>query len=36
VVAATKPLNATVVGEFTPRGGLQSKITATWSKRGNR
>jgi 7-cyano-7-deazaguanine reductase len=36
VVAATKPVNATVVGEFTPRGGLQSKITATWSKRGNR
>jgi len=37
VVAATKPASATVVGEFTPRGGLNSKITATWSrKRGKR
>jgi len=33
VVAATKPVSATVAGEFTPRGGLHSKITATWSKR---
>ena len=32
VVAAAKPLSATVVGEFRPRGGLQSKITATWTK----
>jgi len=37
VVAAAKPVSATVVGEFTPRGGLHSKITATWSaKRGKR
>ncbi|HTQ58194.1 MAG TPA: preQ(1) synthase [Bryobacteraceae bacterium] len=37
VVAATRPVSATVVGEFTPRGGLHSKITATWSrKRGSR
>jgi 7-cyano-7-deazaguanine reductase len=37
VVAATRPVNATVTGEFTPRGGLHSKITATWSrKRGKR
>jgi len=33
VVAATKPVSATVIGEFTPRGGLQSKVTATWTKR---
>ena len=33
VAQATKPLAATVVGEFTPRGGIQSKITATWSKK---
>jgi len=33
VVAAARPLSATVVGEFTPRGGLQSKVTATWSKK---
>jgi len=37
VVAAAKPVSATVIGEFTPRGGLQSKVTATWSKtRGSR
>jgi len=33
VVAATKPVSATVIGEFTPRGGLQSKVTATWTKK---
>ena len=32
VVAATRPVTATVVGEFTPRGGLHSKVTATWSR----
>jgi len=32
VVAAADPANATLVGEFTPRGGLQSRIIATWSK----
>ncbi len=32
VVAAAKPVSATVVGEFTPRGGLHSKVTATWSR----
>ena len=37
VVAATRPVSATVTGEFTPRGGLHSKVTATWSrKRGGR
>ncbi len=37
LVAAAKPVSATVVGEFTPRGGLQAKVTATWSqKRGGR
>jgi len=34
VVRAVKPVSATVVGEFTPRGGLHSKVTANWSKRG--
>lgn len=33
VVAATNPVWATVVGEFTPRGGLHSKVTATWSRK---
>jgi 7-cyano-7-deazaguanine reductase len=32
VVKAAKPVGATVVGEFTPRGGLQTTVTATWSK----
>ena len=37
VVAATRPVSATVTGEFTPRGGLHSKVTATWTrKRGGR
>jgi len=33
VVAATKPVSATVIGEFTPRGGVYSKITASWSRK---
>ena len=36
IVKTVKPVNATVIGEFTPRGGLQSKVTATWSKRTGR
>lgn len=36
VVQATQPLSATVTGEFTPRGGLHSKITATWLKKSLR
>lgn len=35
VVRAAKPVEATVIGEFTPRGGVYSKITATY-KRGKR
>jgi 7-cyano-7-deazaguanine reductase len=37
VVRAVRPVAATIVGEFTPRGGLHSKVTASWSrKRGGR
>ena len=36
VVAAARPVSATVTGEFRPRGGLDSKITATWSKKRGR
>jgi 7-cyano-7-deazaguanine reductase len=37
VVKACKPVEATVTGRFTPRGGLETKVTATWSrKRGGR
>jgi 7-cyano-7-deazaguanine reductase len=32
VVKAAQPASATVTGEFTPRGGLHSKITSTWLK----
>jgi 7-cyano-7-deazaguanine reductase len=33
VVRAAKPVDATLVGEFTPRGGLRSKIIASWSRK---
>jgi 7-cyano-7-deazaguanine reductase len=33
VVKAAKPVRATVVGEFTPRGGLATVVTATWGRR---
>jgi 7-cyano-7-deazaguanine reductase len=33
IVNAAHPVHATVVGEFTPRGGLTAKVTATWSKK---
>ena len=32
VVKAANPIMATVVGEFTPRGGLATVVTATWSR----
>ena len=32
VVNACEPIRATLVGDFTPRGGIQSKITASWSR----
>jgi len=34
VVKACDPISVTVIGEFTPRGGVYSKITASWSKKG--
>jgi 7-cyano-7-deazaguanine reductase len=37
IVKACKPVRAEVTGEFTPRGGVYSRITASWSrKRGKR
>ena len=33
VVRAARPVSATVTGEFTPRGGLHSKVTANWSRK---
>jgi 7-cyano-7-deazaguanine reductase len=37
VVRACRPVSAAVTGEFTPRGGVYTKITANWSrKRGSK
>ena len=36
IVAAAKPVSAAVTGEFSPRGGVHTKITAKWSKRRGR
>jgi len=37
VVRAARPVFATVVGDFSPRGGLGATVTAPWSrKRGKR
>jgi 7-cyano-7-deazaguanine reductase len=37
VVKAARPRQATVVGDFSARGGLTTLVTATWSrKRGKR
>ncbi len=33
VVKAVHPVSATVVGDFTPRGGVYTKITASWSRK---
>jgi 7-cyano-7-deazaguanine reductase len=32
VVAAAKPESATVIGHFTPRGGLATTVTACWPR----
>jgi 7-cyano-7-deazaguanine reductase len=36
IVKAAKPMHATVLGDFTARGGISTKITASWSKRARR
>jgi 7-cyano-7-deazaguanine reductase len=36
IVKAARPLEATVEGEFTPRGGVYTKITATWRRGAKR
>lgn len=36
IVAAAKPVSATVTGEFTPRGGIYSKITARYQRSSRR
>jgi 7-cyano-7-deazaguanine reductase len=32
IVKACKPARVTVTGEFTSRGGISSRMTATWTK----
>jgi 7-cyano-7-deazaguanine reductase len=36
VVKAAKPKVATVIGDFAPRGGLSTIVTATWNRSQNR
>ena len=36
VVKACRPVEATVTGEFTPRGGVYTTITASWSRKASR
>jgi 7-cyano-7-deazaguanine reductase len=33
IVKACQPVEATLSGEFTPRGGVYTKITASWNKK---
>ncbi len=33
VVKACHPVSAVLIGEFTPRGGVYTKITAHWSRK---
>ena len=36
VVKAANPKTATVVGDFAPRGGLGTIVTATWSRKNGK
>jgi len=36
MVRACQPVRATVTGEFTPRGGVYSKITASYERKAER
>ena len=33
VVKAAKPVSATVIGDFSARGGISTRITASWDKK---
>jgi 7-cyano-7-deazaguanine reductase len=33
IVRSCKPVSATVIGDFTPRGGISTKVTATYPAR---
>jgi 7-cyano-7-deazaguanine reductase len=32
VVRAAAPVKATVIGDFTPRGGISTRVTASWPR----
>lgn len=36
IIRAAKPISVVVIGEFTPRGGVFSKITARWERDARR
>lgn len=36
IVKAAKPHSAEIVGDFTPRGGVYSKIKASWKRKNGR
>jgi len=36
VVKACHPVSATVIGDFTPRGGISTRITAAWERHGRK
>jgi 7-cyano-7-deazaguanine reductase len=36
VVRAANPVRATVTGDFTPRGGLSTVVTAAWNRAGRK
>jgi len=36
VVKAARPKFATVIGDFSPRGGLTTVVTATWSRKSGK
>jgi 7-cyano-7-deazaguanine reductase len=36
VVRAANPIRATVTGDFLPRGGVHTRVTASWTRRGGR
>src|SRR4051812_14463215 len=36
IVKAAKPVSITVTGDFTPRGGLGSRMSASWSKQAKK
>ena len=36
VVRACRPMEAAVMGDFAARGGLTTRVTAQWTRKGNR